>query len=96
MWAGNYICFTGLSPRDELRLEFPCPTVTNQYTAAAGTKDAVTYTVTTRGGTVVDVSPRPVGEGIYPLFVRDQMKTATDVKMKSIKRYVPDKVVTQW
>ena len=94
--VGNYIHFTGLSPNDEIRLEFPVPTVTHQYTASAQTKDEKTYTVTTRGSTVVDISPRLMGEGIYPYFVRDHMKTATDVKMKTINRYVPDKVITKW
>ena len=96
MWVGNYIFFTGLSPCDTIKLEFPVPTMTNQYTIAARTKYETTYTVTTRSSTVVDVSPRRTGEGIYPLFLRDDMKTAVDVKMKTVKRYVPDKTVSLW
>jgi DUF1680 family protein len=96
MRAGNYICFTNLSPRDEIRLEFPVPTLTNRYTTGSQTPHETTYTVTTRGSTVVDISPRPTGEGVYPLFKRDHMKTAETVNMKKIKRYVPDRTVAYW
>jgi len=96
MYAGNYICFTGLSPRDEIKLELSVPIMTNRYTVSARTKYEKTYTVTTRGSTVVDISPRRTGEGIYPMFLRDEMKTAVDPGMKKIRRYVPDKTVTLW
>ena len=94
--AGNYVCFTGLNALDVIRLEFPVPTMTGNYTINAQTKGETTYSITTRGSTVVDISPRKKGEGIFPQFLRDDMKAATDVRMKKTRRYVPDNAVTLW
>ena len=96
MQAGNYICFTNLSTCDEICIDFPVQVTTNRYTAGAQTAFETAYEITSRGSTVVDISPRPSGEGIYPIFLRDGMKTETEVKMKKTRRYVPERFASHW
>src|SRR5262249_33303385 len=51
--VGNYLLFQQLKKGDELRLEFPVPATTDKYTIAGKQ-----YTLTFRGSTLVDISPR--------------------------------------
>ncbi|RKY03463.1 MAG: hypothetical protein DRP56_11120, partial [Planctomycetota bacterium] len=55
-----------------------------------------TYAITFRGNTVVDISPRNESPNVYPIYLRDHMKTAKKAPMKKVRRFVSDKPVLQW
>jgi len=50
-----------------------------------------TYAITFRGNTVVDISPRNESPNVYPMYLRDHMKTGKKAPMKKIQRFAPDK-----
>ena len=60
----------GLKPGDAITLEFPVKEATEQYTYE-GRK----YTLSFRGNTLIDVSPRD-DRGFYPIYQRDGFKRA--------------------
>jgi hypothetical protein len=85
--AGRYLIVSGLAPRDNVTLTFPVRTELDHYTIA-GTR----YTVTFRGSTVVDISPRYDGPHSYPLYLRSAL-LAKSAPMRSKKRFVADRLI---
>lgn len=86
-WAGNYVLLTGLRPRDHVTLEFRVPEEAATYTAAG-----VTYHCTFRGSTLVDVAPRNIVSGSYPLYRREVLRSPL-AAMKTKQRYVADAAI---
>ena len=89
--SGNYAVIGNLQPRDTIRIEFPVPESTDQYTIGD-----TTYTATFRGSTVVDISPRkteePEHRDKYPFFVRDHMR-ATTAPLRTVRQFVPKHLI---
>jgi hypothetical protein len=94
-WTGNYLVFAGLAPRDAITLAFPVPVSTERYTVNANTDREVMYTCTFRGSTCVDISPRDGAPASYHFYRRDQMKGAR-APMKTVERFVAERVVRDW
>jgi hypothetical protein len=93
--SARYLIFQDLRPGMTIRLTFPNPTMTDEYTIA-GTR----YKITFRGSTVVDFEPRSEElilvdwyKGIrMPLYQRSQLK-ADRAPVHTVRRFVPDKVL---
>jgi hypothetical protein len=101
--VGRHLVFEGLTGQgpsgkngEKIRLEFPVPATQSQYTMYDRT-----YTVSFRGATVVDIQPRNLPPAsakcmsvrkMYPIYERDEMK-ATRAPMRSVKRFIPDRVL---
>ena len=83
---GNRLVLEHLKPKDKITLEFPVPEWTDQYTIS-GKK----FTLTFKGSTVTDVSPRETGN-YYQVYERDHFK-ANKAPTHKIKRFVPDKII---
>ena len=85
--------FDGLAGGEELRLEFPMPETTEQYTIC-GTR----YTVSLRGNTVVDITPRETedeaAQNKYLFFQREDLKSGS-TPMHEVKRFVPSQVLAR-
>ena len=93
-WVDAYQVFSDLKPDDVLRLDFPVPEETVQLsakTANEGDKQHTTYSITFRGNTVVDISPRNDSPNVYPMYLRDHMK-AQVAPMKTVQRYVAPQI----
>ena len=90
-WVGAYVVFDGMKPGDKLQLDFPIKEETVKLTAQTKVGEFTTYTITFRGNTVVDISPRNESPGVYPIYLRDHMKTAKKAPMKTKIRFAPDK-----
>ena len=95
-WVGAYVVFSDMKPGDKLQLDFPVVEETVRLSAKTGEKEHTTYTITFRGNTVVDISPRNESPDVYPMYLRDHMKTAKKAPMKKVRRFVSDKPVLQW
>ncbi|OGO36257.1 MAG: hypothetical protein A2147_11540 [Chloroflexi bacterium RBG_16_57_8] len=83
IWDGNYILLTGLKKKDVIAVEFPMVECTEKHRG---------YTITFKGNTVVDLSPRNklIAENeasVYPIYRRDYLK-ADKAPMKKVTRYV--------
>ena len=89
--VGNNILFDGLAGGEKIRVEFPVPETTEQYTIC-GTR----YTVSLRGNTVVDITPREsddeAAENRYLFFQREHLKSRS-TPMREVKRFVPSQVL---
>ena len=85
--AGRYLLFSGLKPRDVIKLRFNVSELTDKYTI-----DGKQYAISFRGSTVVDISPRDNEEHGYPLYLRDNMKSRT-TPMITKRRFVADRVI---
>lgn len=85
--AGAYLVFQGLTSRDEVQLEFPVSESVDEYTIAG-----MTYRLSFRGSTMVDISPRTQEPGTYPIFQREHMK-AGKAPLKTVERFAADHVM---
>ena len=85
-YNGNYLMLAGLKAKDDIVLEFPVSMTTDHYTIA-GNK----YTVTYKGSTIVDITPRESGN-IFQVYERDFMK-ANKTPMRQVKRFVADRII---
>jgi len=99
-YVGSYVVFDDMKKDDKLQLDFPVAEETIRLSAHSGKgregqKPYTTYTITFRGNTVVDISPRDESPNVYPLYLRDHMK-AKKAPMKTIQRFVADKEVIRW
>ncbi len=90
-WVGGYQVFDDLEPSDTIELRFPVRTETIHRTAGRGTKAQTPYTLTLRGNTVVDISPRDQSPRSYPMYLRDGMRAAK-APMKTVQRFVAPQV----
>ena len=94
-WLGNRLVFSALSPGDTITLRFPVKESTASYTIAAHTPAECAYTLTFRGSTLVDISPRDTSPTSYPLYERSHMRKDV-APTKTVQRFVPDKVIRGW
>ncbi len=85
--AGRYLVFSGLAPRDVIRLRFKVTDSSAKYTI-----DGKQYRLSLRGSTVVDIEPRDGDEHGYPMYLRNEMKSRT-TPMVTKKRFVPQSVI---
>jgi len=96
MFSGNYLLVDDLQPGDTVIIMFPLVEWKGKYTALAHWwMCEVTYTITFRGSTVMDISPRDVGSMSYPLYLRDYLRT-DKTPTKTICRFVPDRTILRW
>jgi len=89
--AGRYAVLAGLRPGDVIRHEFPLPQTRECYTIGD-----TAYTVTFRGSTVVDLSPRATDidehAARYPFFLRSVLKSGK-TPLKRVTRFVAKQIV---
>ena len=98
--TGRHLLFRGLESRDTIRLEFPVAEDVDTYDFMLGYEEGkevapVTYTLTFRGSTVVDIEPRegpPDGSDAYRLYQRDHLRTGK-APMKRVRRFVPSRIL---
>jgi len=104
-YAGNYLVLDSIKPKDQIIITFPMVTSVEKYTLKWKTTEfwwevtdpganwtspnPITYTLTFKGNTLVDVSPRDSQPGI-PLYQRNAMRDATVAPMIKVKRFVAD------
>jgi len=89
-WAGSYLVFDNLRPKDMVTIEFPMMEETVKYVHPFDKE----YTISFKGNTVVDIAPRETNPTAYPLYLRDHFKQNT-APMKKVTRYVSP-VVLDW
>ena len=83
---GNRLVFQDLKPKDKIILKFPVPIWTDQYTI-----NEIKYSVTFKGSTVIDISPRETGE-FYQLYQREHFKS-DKAPMRKVNRFVTDRLI---
>jgi hypothetical protein len=85
---GSLLVFDGLHPKDRIVLEFPVPESTDRYTI-----NGKKYTVSFRGSTVVDISPRSDdAKTDYQIYLRDKFRAAK-APMHRVQRFIAEKLV---
>jgi hypothetical protein len=84
--VGNYLMVEGLRPHDKIVMEFPLKEETDYYTI-----DGIKYTVVFKGSTVIDISPRDVGN-YYQVYDRAAYK-ANKAPMRQTKRFATDQLI---
>ena len=89
-WVGNTLVFDGLQEKDVVTIEFPMVEQTVKYTHPFDKE----YTITFKGNTVVDISPRETNPTAYPIYLRDHYKR-DKAPMKKVTHYVSP-VVLNW
>jgi hypothetical protein len=91
---GHRLFISNLAPGDVVRLEFPQPVSTDRYYLPTLTHN---YTITWRGSTVVNIEPRDDrvsgAPAQWPILEREQMKTATTVATKRVRRFVAENLL---
>jgi hypothetical protein len=93
-WIGAYQVFDDLKPGEAVQIEFPVPQQTVHLSAKmtpVGQKENTAYSITFRGSTAVDISPRDESPAAYPMYQRDAMK-ADRTPMKTVERCVTTKI----
>ncbi len=100
--VGNYLIFDGVKPGDTIELDFPIKESTVSYTANAHRPGSnrshgreTQYKVTSRGSTVVDISPKDTDPTSYPFYEREHLRTEM-TPMKTTTRFVPAKTLLNW
>ena len=79
---GRYLLLQGTKPGQQIELSFAIPSEKTEYIVNGRRR-----TVTLRGSTVVDVSPRGDAAGGYPIYVRTHMQADT-APLKRVSRFV--------
>jgi hypothetical protein len=85
--TGSHLVFRNLKPNDEIRIQFAVPASVDTYTIGGKR-----YTMTFRGSTLVDISPRENPPNTYPLYLRDSLK-ATQTLTRKVRRFIPKRVL---
>jgi hypothetical protein len=92
--AGRYLVFEDLRPSgglgaggEAIRIEFPVPTAVERHTI--GSRQ---YTLTFRGSTLVDITPREDNPAKLQYYLRESLK-ANQAPMRQVKRFVADRVL---
>lgn len=108
-FIGQYLVFDQVTAGDVITITFPVATITEKFslkwaTGGFWTESTVikpedqpgstVYTMTFKGNTLVDISPRDTAFG-YQLYERDQMRTATTAPMQRVNRFVSDQLISQ-
>ena len=104
-WAGNYLVLGSIKPKNLITITFPMVTTIEKYTLKWKTSEfwleitdpganwsnpnPIVYTMTFKGNTLVDVSPRDREPGI-PLYQRNAMRDGAAALMTKVKRFVAD------
>ena len=102
-WIGNYLIFGEIRPGDEITVTFPMVTATEKYALkwkhtdhwmestdpgrSWSNSSPTIYTMTFKGNTLVDVTPREEGAG-YPLYERRAQRDSTTTPMMVVRRFV--------
>jgi hypothetical protein len=86
IWAGNYVLFEDLRPKDELGLRFPVQERVERFVLGAQE-----YTAQFRGHTVVEIAPRQDGVG-YPIYERSACR-AEKAPLRRARRFIPAQVL---
>jgi len=102
VWLGNFILLENLKAKDTLAVQFPIKELTEHYTYRPSSFGAMSdiregglpYTLTFRGNTLVDVSPRE-DRGFYPIYQRDPCKQ-TIAPMREVTRFVAPRLIKWW
>jgi DUF1680 family protein len=94
-WVGSFLVLDGLRPGDAIDLRFPLPQGTERYTVNANSEAEQVYACSFRGSTCVEVSPRDDAPTTYPLYRRDHLR-GDRAPMKTVERFVPERVVREW
>ncbi len=94
-WVGRYLVFEGLAPGDVVEIGFPVSETTASYTIASRTPAEKTYSITFRGSTAVDISPRDEAPTAYQMYLRKGMRTET-APMKRMQRFVAARRIVEW
>jgi hypothetical protein len=100
----NHLDINGLGSGDVITITFPLVTRTEQHTLKWREEDfwqestnpgsnwtnptPTTYTLTFKGNTLVDISPRSSSPG-YPLYQRDHLRDGSTAPLKVVTRFVP-------
>ena len=100
--SGRYLIFDNLKEDDKIRLEFPLPERTDDFTIGVdlppeqlvgqGPYLGKKYKVSFRGSTVIDIQPRDTNPKKYPIFQREHLKMKK-TPMKKVKRFAVDQVL---
>jgi hypothetical protein len=85
--AGRHLLFDSLHPSDVVELEFPMEMSTDRY----GIADTE-YTVTFKGSTVVDITPRETDSDVYPLYRRSRYRQ-NKAPIVEVRRFISDKLI---
>ena len=80
--VGRYLLMHGLKPRQVIEMVFDVPRGQESYVV-----HGQSYTLTYRGSTVIDISPRDDSPWSYPLYKREAL-SGDRVPMKTADRYV--------
>jgi hypothetical protein len=102
-WLNNYLLLDSIHPNDTISIAFPMVTTREKYTLKWKITDwwkevtdpgpnwtnpnPITYTMTFKGNTLVDVTPRDDGPGI-PLYQRNAQRDGTVAPLKTVTRFV--------
>jgi DUF1680 family protein len=85
--SGNYLVFSDLKASHEIQLSFDVPETTEEYTMG----DRI-YTLSFRGSTLIDITPRDANHRRYQYYRRQHMG-ARETPMKIKKRFVAEKII---
>jgi hypothetical protein len=104
-WLDHYAILDAIRPGERITITFPMLTTTEHYTLKWKPSEMwqestdpgrdwtnsspITYTMTFKGNTLVDVTPRDPGQGL-PLYQRTAMLQGTEAPMKTVTRFVAD------
>jgi len=86
--SGNYIHLGHLLPGEILTVNFQVEEGADQYSIAG--KE---YTMTYRGSTVTDISPRQTGDKIYPYYTKKGMGSKS-APLRKVTRFAAKKVLS--
>ena len=89
--VGAYQVFENLQPHDQVELLFPVTETTITRTAHVGTEEETAHTITMRGNTVVDITPRDESPTSYPMYLRDHLRSDR-APMKTVQRFVSEQI----
>ncbi|MFC1451726.1 hypothetical protein ACFLSJ_00090 [Verrucomicrobiota bacterium] len=94
-WIGNRLILCRQDAPNVITIAFPVRETTVAYTVNAHSEYEQAYTCTFRGGTLVGISPRDTRPTSYPLYLRDHLR-ADEAPMRTVERFVADRIVTEW
>ncbi len=92
--VGRRLMITNLTKNSKITLEFPLQETIDKYLIFDEEKDGKNvppkeYTLTFRGSTIIDISPRTTQTGVYLLYQRDHLK-GTQAPMRNMTRFAPE------
>ena len=104
-WLNRYLLLGAINAGDVITITFPMVTTTEKYSLkwrqtefwqecslprpSWSNDRPMVYTMTFKGNTLVDISPRDRGKGI-PLYQRNALRAGTEAPMRTVTRFVAD------